>query len=111
MTQPEGKVKKAIKDRMKKMFPSIWGYMPVQSGYGTHGIPDHIFCLPYTITAADVGRTVGIFVGVEAKSAKGAMSEYQILQREGIQNAGGLYITVYGGPDVEEKLSVLEALK
>jgi hypothetical protein len=50
-------------------------------------------------------------VGVEAKSAKGAMSEYQILQREGIQNAGGLYITVYGGPDVEEKLSVLEALK
>ena len=47
---------------------NAWHYMPVQTGYGESGIPDHVACVPVTITPDMVGRTIGRFVVIEAKA-------------------------------------------
>lgn len=44
-----------------------WHYMPVQTGRGENGIPDHIGCVPTLITQDMVGQIIGRFVAVEAK--------------------------------------------
>lgn len=101
---PEGTVKKKIKEYMKKLFPTAWCYMPVQTGYGQHGIPDHIYCVPMVITASMVGETVGVFVGIEAKTAQGKMTAYQRVQRDEIEEARGFYATIYGSDEIDNKL-------
>jgi hypothetical protein len=60
-----------VKEGIKKFLDSLgaWHYMPVQSGLGVGGIPDHIACVPVTITPQMVGRTVGLFFAIEAKEA------------------------------------------
>jgi len=96
MPQPEKKVKDAIKKRMQKLFPRIWGYMPVQTGFGQHGIPDHIFCVPMTITPDMVGKELGVFVAIEAKTEVGKLSKYQEIQIRQIGEAAGIAEVVYG---------------
>ncbi len=111
MTTPEGKVKDKIKRYMKKILEGIWSYMPVQTGYGQHGIPDHIYCVPVVITQEMVGDTIGLFVGIEAKTTRGRMSDHQIMQRDGIIAAGGIYATIYGSDEIENKLCHLRRLQ
>ena len=107
---PEGRVKDNIKKWMAKYFPNAWSYMPVQTGYGVNGIPDHIYCVPVTITPEMVGETVGLFVGIEAKTVKGKMSPSQTIQKDNIREAEGFYRTVWGSDDIEEALCSLKRL-
>lgn len=63
----EKKVKEAINKLVKKIWPRHWRFMPVQTGLGKSGVPDHIFCVPVVITQEMVGKTYGMFIGEEAK--------------------------------------------
>jgi hypothetical protein len=63
---PEGKVKLQVKNLLKA--DGVFYYMPVQSGYGEHGVPDIIACVPVVVTPEMVGRTIGVFAGVETKA-------------------------------------------
>jgi hypothetical protein len=106
MAQPEKKVKDAIKKRMLAQHPGTWSYMPVQTGFGQHGIPDHIFCVPITITEEMVGAELGAFVAIEAKTETGKLSRFQTIQLQAIEAAGGIAEVVYGiGDSLERALT------
>ena len=67
--------KKIDEDHIKKKviapwFKSLgaWVYMPVQTAYGQHGIPDFVAGVPITITPEMVGLRVAILVAPEAKA-------------------------------------------
>jgi len=96
MATPESKVKAKIKRTMKKNHPGSWSFMPVQMGYGQHGIPDHIYCVPMTIRPEHVGKTIGVFVGIEAKADSGRLSRHQAKQINDIREATGLAFVVRG---------------
>jgi len=93
---PEGKVKAKVKSWLYKTFPSVFEFMPVSNGMGKHGIPDHVCCVPVTITDDMVGQTIGVFVGIEAKTSVGKLSKHQERRLEEITNAGGIVEVVYG---------------
>ncbi len=108
---PEGRVKDKIKKFMKDLFPTAWAFMPVQFGYGQSGIPDHLYCVPVTITQDMVGDTIGMFVSIEAKTASGKMTAYQRVQRDAIIDGSGFYVTIYGSDDIKDKLGPLGRLR
>lgn len=85
---------------MKKHHPGAWGYMPVQTGYGQHGIPDHIYCVPIKITPDMVGKTVGLFVGIEAKTERGRLTKFQKMVLNKITEAKGVATVIYGVDEV-----------
>lgn len=69
-----------------------WQFMPVSRGMGVSGIPDHIACVPVTVTPEMVGKTIGIFVAPEAKrpDKKLNASEKQKIQMNRIDEACGV---------------------
>lgn len=73
-----------------------WSYAPVQHGLGASGIPDRIACAPVTIKPEDVGKTMGLFVGIEAKVKGNRPTKLQWSQLEGIAAAGGMALVVTG---------------
>lgn len=91
-TTPEGKVKKRISSILAAN--GVWFFLPVSSGYGKHGIPDYISCVPTVITQDMVGKTVGLFVGIEAKAGDKKPTPLQINQMNNIKKAHGLAIVV-----------------
>lgn len=93
---PEGKVKTKIDNWLKKTFPRAFWYKPVSMGYGKHGIPDYICCVPKVITQDMVGQEIGMFVGIEAKSEKGGLSAHQSFTIGEILDAAGVVEIVYG---------------
>lgn len=85
-----------------------WSFAPVSNGMGVHGVPDRIGCVPIEITPDMVGKTIGVFVGVEAKKPgrrgelnRGA-SARQVLQLAAINDAGGIGIICDGPDDLAE---------
>lgn len=76
---PEGRVKKGVVTILQ--LRGCWYFAPVSNGMGRHGIPDIIACVPYTIKPEDVGRTVGLFAGIETK-AQGKLGNVSALQRK-----------------------------
>lgn len=70
--------------------------MPVPMGYGEHGIPDFICCVPMKIKPKHVGMKIGVFVGVEAKAQSGKLSDHQARQIERIKNANGIAFVIRG---------------
>lgn len=104
---PEGRVKKNIKKWMAHVFPNAFSFMPRQSGYGQNGIPDHIYCIPVKITRQMIGQTVGLFVGIEAKTACGKQTDLQGIAQIDIEAAAGKYLMPMGSDDIEEKLKEL----
>ncbi len=87
----ENDVKKKI---IKPWLDSLgaWHFMPVSNGMGKHGVPDHIACVPVTITKEMVGMKIGLFVAPEAKAPdkKHNASSNQISQMRQIDQAGGI---------------------
>lgn len=73
-----------------------WSFAPTQSGMGASGIPDRICCAPTTIKPEDVGKTMGLFVGIEAKVKGNRPTKLQQHQLEGIAAAGGVALVVTG---------------
>mgnify|MGYP001822656678 CR=1 FL=1 len=79
----EGDVKKEVKKLLTKY--DAWFYMPVQTGYGVHGIPDFVACVSHH------------FVSIETKFKNNKLSAYQEMQGEKIQDAGGLFLVINEG--------------
>ncbi len=63
-TEPE------VKTLVKYWFDcwDSFSFAPVSNGMGVHGIPDRIGCVPVVVTPEMVGKTVGLFVAIEAKA-------------------------------------------
>lgn len=104
---PEGKVKKATKEFLKKA--GIWHFMPVQNGMGVIGIPDILACVPVTITPDMVGKTMGVFMGIETK-APGKIKNTTANQRnilKCIHECYGVSVVVDNSNSVIESLNKL----
>ncbi len=97
---PEGRVKDAIRKYLKENHPDNFHFVPVSNGMGKHGIPDFICCIPTEITEEMVGHTLGVFVGIEAKTIKGKISPQQELRLGEIAAAHGGSLVVWGSDDV-----------
>tara|TARA_R110000772_G_scaffold71363_3_gene156486 strand:+ start:2476 stop:2847 length:372 start_codon:yes stop_codon:yes gene_type:complete len=97
---PEGRVKDAIKKHLKTYYPDNFHFLPVSNGMGRHGIPDFVCSIPTVITADMVGDTIGVFVGIEAKTLKGKVSPLQSQCLGDISRSYGAAIVVWGSDDV-----------
>lgn len=95
----EPKVKQLVKDWFDARGAFSWA--PVSNGFGVHGIPDRVGCVPITITPEMVGKTFGLFVAVECKGSErlrekdGGVSAQQSARMDEIRRAGGIAGTVY----------------
>ena len=84
-------------------------FMVVQAGMGRHGIHDHIACVPTVVTPAMVGKTIGMFVSVEAKrpgrreEPRRGMSPHQKDFMDEVNQAGGFSIVA----DSEDDMAAL----
>lgn len=96
---PEGKVKKAIKEILRRRH--IWFFMPQNVGMGTSGVPDFICCVPLTD-----GAKAGKFLGIEAKAPgkRRNTTALQDIQIAAIQAAGGWALVVDDPAQLEEFL-------
>lgn len=63
----EKTVKEEINNILNELWPDGWFFMPVQSGRGKSGIPDHLGIVPVLITPQMVGKIYGMGIGIEAK--------------------------------------------
>jgi len=85
---PEGKVKDDIKAWL--IAHGIWFFMPVPTGRGVIGIPDFICCWN------------GLFIAIEAKSAKGRASPAQKGVLQDITRAGGIALVIHSVAELQE---------
>jgi len=90
----EADVKRMVNRWLDKL--KAFHFMPVQSPLGRHGIHDHLACVPIKVTSDMVGRTIGIFVSIEAKrpgrrgEANRGASVPQVKFMEGVRGAYGV---------------------
>ena len=94
MAKNEAAVKKQIHKDLKAL--GAWKFSPMQMGMGAGGIPDIICCKPVVITQEDVGKTFGLFVGIEAKIDYNKPTKLQMFQLKGIAAAGGMALVATG---------------
>ena len=87
-----------LKDKLRKQLRklSAWCFSPVQTGMGQSGVPDIIACVPYTVTPEDVGKTLGLFIGIEAKMDNNVPTPLQEQQLTGIREAHGKALVATG---------------
>jgi len=86
-----------LKTKIRKDLPAkAWRFSPVQMGMGASGVPDIIACVPTVIRQEDVGKTMGLFVGIEAKVGKNKPTKLQMIQLKGIAAAGGNALVITG---------------
>lgn len=104
MAQPEEETKKAVKKVLKELSPLVYQIMPATGYGGSVGIPDHVACMPVTITPEMVGKTFGAFIGVESKTPTGKLHGLQSINISWIIAAGGFAQVVYS----EEGAQVLK---
>lgn len=90
---PEGKVKDKTK-AVLKIHGAYW-HMPVQNGMGSPSLDFHV-CLPTIITQDMVGHRVGLYVGIETKTAGKVMTPRQETTAKAIRAAGGKVFTIDG---------------
>lgn len=105
---PEGKVKAEVKKVLAKH--GVWSFMVVPSGYAMVGFPDFVACVPLKITKDMVGKTIGVFAGIETK-APGKIkhtTENQRRNLRGIGEHGGLAIVADRADLVEAPLECLK---
>lgn len=77
---PEGKVKKRVKEILKKH--NVYYCMPLGQSFGKAGVPDIIACAN------------GQFIGIECKAGGNKCTKLQELEQEAIRTAGGCAIVV-----------------
>lgn len=88
---PEGKVKASLKKWLSKL--QAYYHCPVQNGMGAPALDFHT-CIPIVITPAMVGKTIGVYVGIEAKAPGKQPTPRQTRTMSDIQDAGGIAICV-----------------
>lgn len=105
---PEGKVKKKIDDVLKpyKASGRLWYFKPAASQFGRAGVPDYIGCM---LQSSSNGDRYGQFFAIEAKSAKGKVSELQVMQLTAIGEAAGVYFVVANDFDLQQLKDWLHA--
>ncbi|HNQ20012.1 MAG TPA: hypothetical protein PKI46_03005 [Bacteroidales bacterium] len=61
------------------------------------GVPDILACYPTIITPDMVGKSIGLFIGIEVKTpdTKNNVSELQKINLEAINNASGLSAVIW----------------
>lgn len=59
---------------------------------GVPGSPDILSVVAVTITPDMVGKTVGVAVGIEAKTASGKQREDQAKWQQAFEHRGGIYL-------------------
>lgn len=99
-----------VKDLVKAWYDKrlAWHYAPIQNGMGVIGIHDRIGCVPMVVTEAMVGKTIGLFVSIEAKKPgrRGekdrGMSPPQKRHMDRIHAAHGISIVCDGYEDLHE---------
>lgn len=101
---PEAKIKSEIDKALRAQ--GAWVYCPVPMGYGPRGIPDRLVCFPTIIQPYHVGRTLGIFAGIEAKAPPKVADNWQFRQLMNIQAASGIAGVVYSA---EETLALISS--
>lgn len=100
----EPKVKQLVKDWYDAQDAFSWA--PVSNGFGVHGIPDRVGCVPVVITQEMVGKRVGVFVGIESKGSErkrekdGGVSPQQRAKLNEITLAGGAAAVAYGPEEI-----------
>lgn len=98
-----------VKDMVKAWYDArgAWSFAPVSNGMGKHGIHDRVGCVPITITPDMVGKRIGAFVSVEAKSTgrrgekNRGMSKNQYENMVEILVAGGASTVCDGEEDLK----------
>lgn len=74
--------------------------------YGlTPGSADIIGITPYVVTAADVGRTLGLFTSLEVKHGRDRLREHQAHWRDAVLTLGGLAGEVRSEQDALELIA------
>ena len=68
------------------------------------GFSDLAGLIPYTVTADDIGRTLGVFTAVETKSARGPVRAEQQKFIAAVRQAGGFAGVAREGCDINETL-------
>ena len=106
MPRAESAVKKEVKEMLKGL--SAWQFMPVQSGRGIQGVPDHLACVPIKITEDMVGETIGAFVGIEDKQLGKVPTAIQEWTMGQIKKAGGLTFVIDGTSKEEGNFNVIK---
>ena len=81
-TTPEGKVKTAVKKRLKEL--GVWFCMPMGTGFGNSGVPDFLCCWD------------GQFLAIETKAPgkRSNTTTLQNIQIAGINKAGGTAVVI-----------------
>ena len=108
--EPESWVKEQVKKAVKSICPEAWGFMPVQGPEGAHGIPDHIYGIPVTVTPDMVGKKACLLVGIEDKADDGKVSALQKNCHKEMKAAHAIVWVVRGRKGVEEFKGKLRAL-
>lgn len=80
---PEGRVKKEIKKILDSYGTKLVYFMPPASPYGQAGIADFVCCVS------------GRYLEIEAKAEDGRVTTIQKLHGKKIEEARGIWITVY----------------
>lgn len=102
--ETENHVKKLVKEWFDRC--AAWSYAPIQNGLGAHGIHDRVGCLPLVVTPEMVGKTIGLFVSIEAKKPgrrgepRRGMSVHQHDMMEAVRRCGGVAICCDGLEDL-----------
>lgn len=94
MTTPEGILKTEICGYLDTI-PELYYWRAQGGAYGTPGVPDIVCCFR------------GRWVGLEVKTCRGKVSEYQKTFKRHIEEAGGVYEIVRS---VDDAKRVIEAL-
>jgi hypothetical protein len=77
---PENKVKRKVKDILKKY--GAYQFSPMTGGFGSSGVPDIICCYD------------GLFIAIECKAGKGKTTELQKANIAAIREQGGIAVVV-----------------
>ena len=90
-------LEKKVKDDIRKLLDELgaWQFMPMQN-MGRAGIPDHIACVPLTITPDMVGQSLGVMVVVEAKRLGKSPTPRQLDELQGVRDAHGFALVIAG---------------
>ena len=95
---------------------NAFSWAPVSNGFGVHGIPDRVGCVPVVVTPEMVGKTIGLFVAVESKGEhrktqkNGGLSPNQLDRRREILDASGMWAVSYDASAPEELDEMLEEI-
>lgn len=73
-------------------FRPIYGDPNTVINVGVPGMADVAAVVPVTITPDMVGRTIGVYVGLEIKTATGKQREAQKLWQYALKKRGGIYL-------------------